>query len=135
MKIADFSRTELLIGTDALKRLKQTKVAIAGLGGVGSYAAEALVRAGIGSFILVDFDTVGATNINRQLLATQDSIGKVKTELMRERILSINPAAEVLCHQVFLDSENRSELLANADFIIDAIDSLGPKIGLLEELA
>ncbi|MDD3534623.1 MAG: tRNA threonylcarbamoyladenosine dehydratase [Candidatus Cloacimonetes bacterium] len=135
MNMADFSRTELLIGTDALKRLKQTKVAIAGLGGVGSYAAEALVRAGIGSFILVDFDTVGATNINRQLLATQDSIGKVKTELMRERILSINPAAEVLCHQVFLDSENRSELLANADFIIDAIDSLGPKIGLLEELA
>lgn len=135
MNIADFSRTELLIGTEALTRLHKSTVAIAGLGGVGSYAVEALARAGIGSFILIDFDTVGATNINRQLLATQDTIGKVKTELMRERILSINPAAEVAFHQVFLDSENRQKLLAGADYIIDAIDSLGPKIGLLEELA
>lgn len=131
----DLSRTEILVGSDALGRLKEGKVCLAGLGGVGSYAAEALARAGVGKLILIDFDTVGPSNINRQLLATQDTIGKAKTELMKKRILAINPEAQVICHQVFLDQENRAELTANADFVIDAIDSLGPKIGLLEDLA
>ncbi len=133
--MTDFSRTEALIGKDALEKLKGTKVCIAGLGGVGSYAAEALVRAGIGSFILIDFDTIGPSNLNRQLLATLDTIGKPKAELMKARILQINEEAEVTVYQVFLDSENRGELTAGADYIIDAIDSLGPKIGFLEDLA
>lgn len=133
--MTDFSRTELLIGAEALMRLKQTTVCIAGLGGVGSYAVEALARAGIGSFILIDFDTVGPSNLNRQLLATLPNIGKGKTDLMLERIQSINKEAQVICHQVFLDADNRGELTLGADYVIDAIDSLGPKIGLLEDLA
>ncbi|MCB5265552.1 MAG: tRNA threonylcarbamoyladenosine dehydratase [Candidatus Cloacimonetes bacterium] len=133
--MTDFSRTETLIGSDALERLKGTTVCIAGLGGVGSYAVEALARAGVGKFILIDFDTIGPTNLNRQLLATLDTIGEQKTELMKARILQINKDAKIVTHQVFLDSENRAELTAGADYIIDAIDSLGPKIGLLEDLA
>ncbi len=133
--MTDFSRTETLIGSEALERLKASTVCIAGLGGVGSYAVEALARAGIGSYILIDFDTVGPSNLNRQLLATLDTIGELKTELMKARILQINEEAEVTIHNVFLDSENRAELTADADYIIDAIDSLGPKIGLLEDLA
>nr|MDK2850878.1 tRNA threonylcarbamoyladenosine dehydratase [Candidatus Cloacimonadota bacterium] len=131
----DLSRTEALIGIHALRKLKESTVCIAGLGGVGSYATEALTRTGIGNLIIIDFDTVGPSNVNRQLLATQESIGKAKTELMKERILAINPDAQVISHQVFLDQENRAALTANADFVIDAIDSLGPKIGLLEDLA
>ncbi|MCB5295797.1 MAG: tRNA threonylcarbamoyladenosine dehydratase [Candidatus Cloacimonetes bacterium] len=131
----DLSRTELLLGADALARLRRTTVCVVGLGGVGSYATEALARAGIGTFILIDFDTVGASNLNRQLLATLNCIGKPKTELMKARILAINEEANVICHQVFLDAENRAELTAGADYVIDAIDSLGPKIGLLEDLA
>ncbi|MCB5253176.1 MAG: tRNA threonylcarbamoyladenosine dehydratase [Candidatus Cloacimonadaceae bacterium] len=133
--MTDFSRTETLIGSEAQKRLQSATVCIAGLGGVGSYAVEALARSGIGSFILIDFDTIGPSNLNRQLLATLDSIGKPKTELMQARILQINAEAQITNHQVFLDSENRAELTAGADFVIDAIDSLGPKIGLLEDLA
>lgn len=133
--MTDFSRTESLIGSEALNRLNSATVCIAGLGGVGSYAAEALARAGIGSFILIDFDTIGPSNLNRQLLATLDSIGKLKTELMQARIGEINREAGIITHQVFLDSENRAELTSGADYVIDAIDSLGPKIGLLEDLA
>lgn len=131
----DLSRTEILVGTEALDRLRAGCVCIAGLGGVGSYAAEAIARAGVAKLILIDFDTVGPSNVNRQLLATRDSIGKPKTQLMKERILAINPEAELICHQVFLDAENRQELTASADYVIDAIDSLGPKIGFLEDLA
>jgi tRNA threonylcarbamoyladenosine dehydratase len=132
---SDFSRTELLLGAEALAKLNAACVCVVGLGGVGSYAAEALARAGIGHFILIDFDTVGPTNINRQLLATISSIGKPKTELMRQRIVDINPSAQVTCHQEFIDQENRSDLIRGADYVIDAIDSLGPKIGLLEYMA
>jgi tRNA A37 threonylcarbamoyladenosine dehydratase len=134
MESTDFSRTELLIGTPAMTALSQTTVAIAGLGGVGGYAAEALARAGIGNFILIDFDTVGASNLNRQVIALHSSIGKAKTAVMEARILDINPHASITCHCAFIDADNRAELLAGADYIIDAIDSLGPKIGLLEYL-
>ncbi|MDD4309314.1 MAG: tRNA threonylcarbamoyladenosine dehydratase [Candidatus Cloacimonetes bacterium] len=132
--MTDFSRTELLIGKQAMQELSNTCVAIVGLGGVGSYAAEALVRSGIGKFILIDFDTVGPSNLNRQIIATFSNIGKPKTEVMQARLLDINPQASILCHTVFLDAENREELLKEADYIIDAIDSLGPKIGMLEHL-
>ena len=126
------SRTALLIGEDGIDKLKRTRVCVIGLGGVGSYAVEALVRAGIGRFVLIDFDTVGTTNLNRQIIALNETIGQPKTEVMKARVLSINTNAEVITHQVFLDQENRAELLRDCDYYIDAIDSLGPKIGLLE---
>lgn len=134
MDSTDFSRTELLIGTEALIKLSQTTVAVVGLGGVGSHAAEALARAGIGKFILIDFDTVGSSNLNRQIIALHSTIGKPKTEVMQARILEINPNAQIICHTAFIDQDNRAELLYGADYIIDAIDSLGPKIGMLEYL-
>lgn len=130
----DFSRTELLLGTEAMAKLSQVCVAVVGLGGVGSHTAEALARAGIGSFILIDFDTVGSSNLNRQIIALHSSIGKPKTEVMQQRILDINPAAKIICHTEFIDQENRASLLQGADYIVDAIDSLGPKIGMLEYL-
>ena len=90
-----FSRTELLLGREALERLERTHVAIFGIGGVGGYVAEALVRSGVGSFTLVDDDKICLTNLNRQIIATRQTIGKYKTEVMKERILSINPQAQV----------------------------------------
>jgi tRNA threonylcarbamoyladenosine dehydratase len=132
MSDKQFSRTEVLIGKEGLQKLKQASVCVIGLGGVGSYATEALARAGIGSFSLIDFDVVGETNLNRQILALHGTIGKAKTDLMRERILSINPDAVITSHQVFLDEENRPDILPGCDYYLDAIDSLGPKIGLLE---
>ncbi len=134
MLSTDFSRTELLLGSEALTRLKHTCVAVIGLGGVGSYAAEALARSGIGRFILIDFDTVGPSNLNRQIIALHSSLGLAKTSMMQQRILDINPQAEIIIHNEFLDQENREKLLTGADYILDAIDSLGPKIGLLEYL-
>ncbi len=134
MNNTDFSRLELLCGTANLKHLAETCVAVVGLGGVGSYAAETLARSAIGKFILIDFDTVGPSNLNRQIIALHSTIGKPKTEIMRQRILDINPQAEVVIHTEFIDQDNRHELLVGADYIIDAIDSLGPKIGLLEYL-
>ena len=135
MTEAAFSRTELLLGAPALKRVREARVCVIGLGGVGSYAGEALVRAGIQHFTLIDFDKVGESNLNRQIIALQDTIGLPKVEVTRDRILAVNPSAKVLCHQVFLDETNRPNLLVENDFYIDAIDSLGPKIGLLEHAA
>ena len=96
-----FSRTELLLGTDGVEALKNAHVAIFGLGGVGSYTVEALCRSGVGTFTLVDNDTLSLTNLNRQLIATQDTIGKYKTEVMKERILSINPDAKIFLKTEF----------------------------------
>ena len=127
-----FSRTALLFGDEAIEIFQQTRVAVMGLGGVGSYAAEALARSGIGSFLLVDFDTVGLSNLNRQLPALHSTIGKMKTEAMRARILDINPKAKVDIYSDFCAHESRDFLLENIDFVVDAIDSLGPKTGLLE---
>lgn len=126
------SRSALLLGEEAIARLKGASVCVIGLGGVGSYAVEALARAGIGRFTLIDFDIVGETNLNRQLFALRETIGQAKVDLAQRRILAINPEAKVICHQEFLDADNRVELLAEVDSFIDAIDSLGPKIGLLE---
>ncbi|HOG31243.1 MAG TPA: tRNA threonylcarbamoyladenosine dehydratase [Candidatus Syntrophosphaera sp.] len=125
-------RSALLLGEEAIARLKGASVCVIGLGGVGSYAVEALARAGIGRFTLIDFDIVGETNLNRQLFALRETIGQAKVDLAQRRILAINPEAKVICHQEFLDADNRVELLAEVDSFIDAIDSLGPKIGLLE---
>ena len=97
-----FSRTELLIGKEALERLSKAHVAVFGIGGVGGYVVEALVRSGIGNFDLIDDDKVCLTNLNRQIIATRDTIGRHKVEVMRERILSINPDAEVTTRRILI---------------------------------
>ena len=117
-----------------MQKLARTSVAVIGLGGVGSYSAEALARSGIGKFILIDFDVIEPTNINRQILALQSTIGKPKVELMQQRILDINPKAEVIIYQEVLDGNNQERLLEGAEYCVDAIDSLSAKIGLLEFL-
>jgi tRNA A37 threonylcarbamoyladenosine dehydratase len=127
-----FNRTELLFGAEAVAKFQTSRVAIMGLGGVGSYAAEALARSGIGKFLLVDFDTISQTNINRQLPALHETIGQLKTEAMRARLWKINPALEITIHSDFCAEESRDKLLKNVDFVVDAIDSLTPKAGLIE---
>ena len=134
MNNTDFYRTELLVGQKGSQKLAQTSVAVIGLGGVGSYSAEALARSGIGKFILIDFDVIEPTNINRQILALQSTIGKPKVELMQQRIRDINPKAEVIIYQEVLDGNNQERLLGGAEYCVDAIDSLSAKIGLLEFL-
>ena len=134
MNEAYFSRTELLAGQQGMQKLARTSVAVIGLGGVGSYSAEALARSGIGKFILIDFDVIESTNINRQILALQSTLGKPKVELMQQRILDINPKAEVIIYQEVLDGNNQERLLEGAEYCVDAIDSLSAKIGLLEFL-
>jgi tRNA threonylcarbamoyladenosine dehydratase len=128
-----FNRTELLFGVEAVQRLHESRVAVIGLGGVGGYACEGLARSGIGRFLIIDFDTVGPTNLNRQIIALHSTVGKPKVEVMRERILDINPEAQVDVFEGFCAIENREQLLLGVDFIVDAIDSLGPKVGLMEE--
>lgn len=127
-----FSRTELLIGTEALNKLVQCKVAIFGIGGVGGFVMEGLARSGIGKFVLVDDDTVCLTNINRQIIATHKTIGKSKVEVARDRILEINPKAEVGIYQTFYLPENAKELIKDDfNYIIDAVDTISAKIDLV----
>ncbi len=127
-----FNRTKILIGDSGFEKLRNTRVGIVGLGGVGSYAAEALVRAGVGHLLIVDFDVVNLTNLNRQLLALHETIGRAKVDVLRERLLSINPDLSLVSHDVFCAQENRHEIIVGVEYLVDAIDSLGPKIGLLE---
>jgi len=116
-----------------MEKFQSARVGIMGLGGVGSYVAEALARSGIGKLLLVDFDLISETNINRQLLALHSTIGRQKTEVMKERIADINPACEVEIYSGFCNQDSRGELLPGLDFVVDAIDSLVPKVGLLED--
>lgn len=126
-----FSRTELLIGEESIKLLAISKVAVFGIGGVGSFTVEALVRAGVGKLVLVDDDCICLTNINRQLHATMKTIGRPKVEVMKERILDINPESEVTVFQKFYCSETADELIAkDYDYIVDAIDTVTAKIDL-----
>lgn len=127
-----FSRMEMLIGAEALQKLKNSKVAIFGIGGVGTFAVEALTRAGLGSFVLIDDDVICLSNLNRQLHATQSTIGKPKVEMMKGRILSINPDAEVTIYQKFYTAESSQELLQeDYDYVIDAVDTVSAKIHLV----
>ncbi|MBN1949797.1 MAG: tRNA threonylcarbamoyladenosine dehydratase [Bacteroidales bacterium] len=127
-------RTELLLGGESLERLRKAHVLIAGLGGVGAYAAEQLTRAGIGKFTLVDCDVVQPSNRNRQLIALTSTEGRQKTELVAGRIRDINPECEVKIIDEFLSSENIPLVLAEKyAYVIDAIDTLTPKVDLLEE--
>lgn len=127
-----FSRTELLIGTEGLNKLQNAKVAIFGIGGVGTYAAEALARSGVGNFVLVDDDKICITNINRQLIATRKTVGKVKVDVMKERILEINPNANVETFQKFYMPDTADELIKpDYTYIIDAVDTVTAKIDLV----
>ena len=126
-----FSRTEIIIGEQGLQRLAEAKVAIFGVGGVGSYVAEALVRAGVGKFVLVDDDTICLTNTNRQLHTTRKTIGQPKVEAMRQRMLDINPAAVIETIQSFYLPEKAEQLIrVDYDYIVDALDTVTAKIDL-----
>lgn len=130
--INEFSRTELLIGNEAMEKLKNSSVAIFGIGGVGGYIAEALARSGVGRLDLFDNDTVSLTNINRQIIATHKTVGMAKTEVMKARIADINPNAEVNAYQIFYMPENSSEFdFSKYDYIADAIDTVTAKIELV----
>jgi tRNA A37 threonylcarbamoyladenosine dehydratase len=129
-----FQRTGLLLGNEGLELLQNSHVAIFGLGGVGSYAAESLARSSVGKLTIIDFDKVGITNINRQNIALSDTVGLEKTGVMSERIALINPECTVDARQVFFCEENSEELLNTSyDAVIDAIDSFNPKIHLIVE--
>lgn len=129
-----FSRTEMLIGKENLETLHSKTVLIFGIGGVGSYVAEALARSGIGNLILVDNDVVSLSNINRQIIALHSTIGKAKVEIMKERILDINPNANVLCYQEFVTPENIDKFITkDLDYVIDAIDTVKSKIAIIEK--
>ncbi|MBO3405258.1 tRNA threonylcarbamoyladenosine dehydratase [Clostridium perfringens] len=125
------SRTELLIGKDALDKLANSKVMVFGVGGVGSFTVEALARAGVGNLILVDDDTVCLTNLNRQIHATYKTISKNKVEVMKERVLSVNRNCNVETIQVFVTPDNLEEIIPDdVDYVVDAIDTVSAKIAL-----
>jgi tRNA A37 threonylcarbamoyladenosine dehydratase len=126
-----FSRTELLIGKTGIERLQNAKVAIFGIGGVGSYVVEALVRAGIEKFILVDKDKVDLTNLNRQIIATRRTIGMAKVEACKERILEINPEAKVEIYQKFFMPDSKGILDNTINYVIDCVDTVTAKIELV----
>lgn len=126
-----FSRTEALIGKEGIKKLQKAKVAIFGIGGVGSFVVEGLARSGVGKFILVDKDTIDITNLNRQIIATRKTIGESKVEVAKQRILAINPKAEVEIHQEFFMPNSKEMLDNTVDYIVDAIDTVTAKIELV----
>lgn len=127
-----FSRTEMLIGKEAVQKLQKSKVAIFGIGGVGSYVVEGLVRAGIGNFILVDHDTVSETNLNRQIIATTKTIGRDKVQVANERILEINPNANVEIYKEFFMPDSKEILDNTVSYIIDCVDTVTAKIELIK---
>ena len=127
-----FSRTQLLLGPDAMESLYSKKVAIFGIGGVGGYVCEALVRSGIGAFDLIDDDKVCLTNLNRQIIATRKTVGKYKAEVMRDRMLEINPDANIDIHKCFFLPENADDFpFSEYDYIVDAVDTVTAKIELI----
>lgn len=127
-------RTSILLGEAVLDSLAARKVMVVGLGGVGAYAAEMLCRAGVGKLVLVDSDTVGETNINRQLIALSSTVGKLKTDVLAGRLRDINPAVELTVVPEYVEEGNMEEIFARAgtlDYVVDAIDTLAPKISLI----
>lgn len=128
----EFSRTELLIGQAALEKLQNSRVAIFGVGGVGGYVCESLVRSGVGHFDLIDNDTVSLTNINRQIIALHSTIGKLKVDVMKERMLDINPDVDVSVHPCFYLPETADQFdFSNYDYVVDAIDTVTGKIEII----
>lgn len=129
-----FSRTELLFGKEAMEILKQSRVAVFGIGGVGGYTVEALARSGVGTIDLIDDDKVCLTNLNRQIIATRKTIGKYKTDVMKERILEINPDAKVNVHKCFFLPETKDEFdFRQYSYVVDAVDTVTAKIQLVLE--
>ena len=125
-------RTEMLLGRDALERLASSKVAVFGIGGVGGFVCEGLIRAGVGELELIDSDKVDVTNINRQIIAMNTTVGRSKAELMKERALMINPEIRITSREVFFGPDNREDFdFASYDYVVDAIDSMTSKIELI----
>lgn len=130
--INQFSRTQLLLGEAAMEKLNNSKVAVFGVGGVGGYVCEALVRSGVGHFDLIDSDKVSLTNINRQIIATSKTVGQLKVDVMKERMLEINPDVDVTVHDCFFLPENSDEFpFAEYDYVVDAVDTITAKIELV----
>ena len=130
---AEFFRTEMLLGKAAMERLRNARVAVFGLGGVGGYVVEALARGGIGALELIDSDTIGESNLNRQILALRSTLGLPKTEAARRRVLDINPQAKVVTREVFYNADTADSFdLEACDYIVDAIDTVSSKLLLIE---
>lgn len=129
-----FSRTALLIGAEGIQKLKDSKVVIFGLGGVGSFTAEALARAGIGSFVLVDFDDICLTNVNRQLHALHSTLGEAKVDVMQKRLLDINPKARIEIHKLFYTEQEADMFFSDwPAYVVDAIDTVKSKVSIAKE--
>ncbi|MBQ6143059.1 MAG: tRNA threonylcarbamoyladenosine dehydratase [Clostridia bacterium] len=129
-----FSRTELLIGKESLDKLKKSKVIVFGLGGVGSFVIEALARSGVGSISLVDSDKVDITNINRQLIADDTTVGKFKTQVMKERLFNINPDLKVTTYNTFVSKENIDQFdFLHYNYVVDAIDTVTSKLLIVQK--
>lgn len=129
-----FSRTELLIGTDAVEKLRYSRVAVFGIGGVGGYTVEALARSGVGELDLIDNDTVSLSNINRQIIATHSTIGKLKVEAARDRATDINPNIKVNIYNTFYNTDTAEHFdFSKYDYIVDAIDTVSAKLELIEQ--
>lgn len=127
-----FSRTQLLLGSEAMERLASSRVAVFGIGGVGGYVCEALARSGVGAFDLIDDDRICLTNLNRQIIATEKTIGKYKADVMRDRILEINHRALVEVHRCFFLPENAGEFdFTQYDYVVDAVDTVTAKIAII----
>lgn len=129
----EFSRTAYIYGEDAIDKLKKSRVAVFGVGGVGGYICEALCRAGVGSIDIFDRDSVSVSNINRQIIALHSTVGRAKVDVMKERMLDINPDCNITAHNVFYLSENADEFdLSNYDYIADAVDTVAAKLEIAE---
>ncbi|MBQ6887346.1 MAG: tRNA threonylcarbamoyladenosine dehydratase [Lachnospiraceae bacterium] len=130
--LEQFSRTGLLLGEENMQKLANMRVAVFGIGGVGGYVVEALARSGVGTFDLIDNDTVALSNLNRQIIATTDTIGRYKTEVMRERILSVNPEAQINVHNCFYLPETATEFdFSKYSYVVDAVDTVTAKIDII----
>lgn len=129
-----FSRTELLLGADAMEKLKNARVAVFGVGGVGGYAVEALVRSGVGAIDIIDDDKVCLTNLNRQIIATRKTVGRYKVDVMKERIMEINPDCRVEAHKCFYLPENKDKFdFSLYSYVIDAVDTVTAKLQIVVE--
>lgn len=132
-EMEEFQRAEMLLGEANIKKLSKLHIAVFGVGGVGGYVVEALIRTGIGAFDLIDNDVVSISNLNRQIIATHDTIGKSKTQVMKERILSINPNAKVTVHNCFFLPDNKDSIdFTQYDYVVDAVDTVTAKIAIIE---
>lgn len=130
--LEQFARTGLLLGEENMQKLEKARVAVFGIGGVGGYVVEALARSGVGTFDLIDNDTVALSNLNRQIIATKDTVGRYKTEVMKERILSVNPEAEIHIHNCFYLPETAQEFqFSDYTYVVDAVDTVTAKIDII----